>query len=332
MDKLVSIIVPVYQGEKTIERCLKSILDSTYKTLEVIVIDDGSTDKTAAIVTEMAQKDTRVKLIQTPNGGVSKARNLGLKNANGYFIGFVDADDYILPAMYEKMVHQMTDDRDLIICGSNQCDEQGNIRSNPKSKLVSYEKQCPQEALLSVLYERVTMAVWSKLFRSEKIVTAEGELRIAFSEDISNYEDFIFICEYIGLCTGSMYFLPERVYNYCYSAGSLSRTTQTFQQVVHGISHVAVLKDRYGETLFGASQLFFTETVWKYWVIQVKQHKEYKKITDFKEHEDVKRELLRYKKAYDESKAVKKYKKWIVNMIIYRARILFGIIKIWRIL
>ena len=105
MDKAkISVIVPVYNTEKFLNNCIESILNQTHKNLEVIIIDDGSTDNSPAICDEYAKKDSRVKVIHKENGGVSSARNAGLDIASGEYIGFIDGDDVIEPDMYHFLL------------------------------------------------------------------------------------------------------------------------------------------------------------------------------------------------------------------------------------
>lgn len=113
---LISIIVPVYNREKVIKRCLDSILAQTYNHIEVILIDDGSTDLSSVICDQYAAIDSRIKVIHTKNGGPSAARNIGLSTATGEYIGFVDSDDYISETMYEKLAAGLTGDIDMSIC------------------------------------------------------------------------------------------------------------------------------------------------------------------------------------------------------------------------
>ena len=104
MDKkLISVIIPVYNVEKYLRRCVESVLNQTYVNLEIILVDDGSLDKSKSICDEFAQKYERVKVIHKKNGGLSSARNAGIELATGEYIGFVDSDDDVDPCMYEKM-------------------------------------------------------------------------------------------------------------------------------------------------------------------------------------------------------------------------------------
>lgn len=101
MEELISIIIPVYNVEEYLSACLKSVIGQTYKNLEIIVVDDGSTDKSGMICDEYCNRDNRITVIHKKNGGLSDARNAGLKAAKGQYIGFVDSDDWIAPEMYE---------------------------------------------------------------------------------------------------------------------------------------------------------------------------------------------------------------------------------------
>src|SRR5690554_5201221 len=113
MQPAISIIVPVYNLEAYVSKCLDSILTQTLENIEIIVVNDGSNDQSGEISDHYAKKDGRIKVIHKDYGGVSSARNVGVKAANGEYIGFVDGDDYIEPDMYEKL---------LLLCKSNNCD------------------------------------------------------------------------------------------------------------------------------------------------------------------------------------------------------------------
>lgn len=117
MDKgLLSVIVPVYKAERYLAKCVGSILAQTYGNLELILVDDGSPDRSGGMCDRFAESDPRVKVVHKPNGGVSSARNAGLEVARGKFIGFVDSDDYIDPQMYEKLAAALPDDSSIAFC------------------------------------------------------------------------------------------------------------------------------------------------------------------------------------------------------------------------
>ncbi len=105
IEKKVSVIVPIYNAEKYLNKCLESIIGQTYKNLEIILVDDGSSDNSPTICDAWAQIDSRIRVIHKKNGGVSSARNAGIDLAQGDYIGFVDADDWIEPNMYEVLIN-----------------------------------------------------------------------------------------------------------------------------------------------------------------------------------------------------------------------------------
>jgi glycosyltransferase involved in cell wall biosynthesis len=117
MGDLISVIVPVYKVEDYLERCVKSIQRQTYTNLEIILVDDGSPDKSGQMCDEMAGADARIRVIHKPNGGLSDARNAGLAVAQGEYVGFIDSDDYIEPGMYEYMLRALKERHaDIAIC------------------------------------------------------------------------------------------------------------------------------------------------------------------------------------------------------------------------
>ena len=105
---LISVIIPVYNAAKYLPRCVKSVQAQTHKNLEIILVDDGSKDNSPQLCDAFAAQDPRVKVFHKPNGGVSSARNVGLDNARGEYIGFVDADDEVHPQMYEILLTHLT--------------------------------------------------------------------------------------------------------------------------------------------------------------------------------------------------------------------------------
>ena len=117
---MISVIVPIYNVERYINKCIDSIIHQSYKNLEIILVDDGSPDKCGEIIDEYSRIDKRIHVIHKSNGGLSSARNAGLDIASGDFIGFVDSDDWIEPTMYEEMLSFMEKEQlDLVECGIN---------------------------------------------------------------------------------------------------------------------------------------------------------------------------------------------------------------------
>lgn len=117
-NPLISVIIPVYNAEQYLERCLKSVLSQTYINLEILLINDGSTDASQIICDKFAEKDERIRIIQKDNSGVAETRNVGILEARGEYIGFVDSDDYIKQDMFEKMLMQAKkSNSDIVMCG-----------------------------------------------------------------------------------------------------------------------------------------------------------------------------------------------------------------------
>lgn len=106
-EELISVVIPVYNVEKYLAKCIKSVINQTYSNLQIILVDDGSTDNSGSICDEYAKKDRRITVIHKKNGGLSDARNVGIKYSIGKYIGFVDSDDYIHEKMYEIMIKNM---------------------------------------------------------------------------------------------------------------------------------------------------------------------------------------------------------------------------------
>ena len=117
MTDKISVIIPVYNAEKYISDCLESVVRQTYKNLEILLVDDGSKDGSAGICLEWCKKDARIRLLQKENGGVSSARNLGLQEASGEYVTFVDADDWIGERMLERLWACIESDKsELAMC------------------------------------------------------------------------------------------------------------------------------------------------------------------------------------------------------------------------
>ena len=130
-NSLISVIVPVYNTKAYLGKCIKTIIDQSYKNLEIILIDDGSTDGTSVMCDEWSQKDARIKVFHLQNGGVSKARNFALEQCHGEWVSFVDSDDWLALDMYEILL-ALADkfEADTACCGAWQGNEENYIVRN----------------------------------------------------------------------------------------------------------------------------------------------------------------------------------------------------------
>lgn len=166
---LISVIVPVYKVEQYLDRCVQSIVDQTWKNLEIILVDDGSPDGCARMCDEWARRDARIRVIHKENGGLSDARNAGMAAATGESIGFVDGDDWIEPDMYRLLVEQMERTQsDIAACGVEMVWED----DTPPRRLTK-EGSCvleAEEAMRAVIEESwIKAPVWYKLYRTELV-------------------------------------------------------------------------------------------------------------------------------------------------------------------
>lgn len=167
--ELISVIVPVYNVEKYLDRCVQSIVDQTYRNLEIILVDDGSPDRCPAMCDAWAEKDSRIKVIHKENGGLSDARNAGMAAATGTLIGFVDSDDRIHPEMYRLLAERMRcDGSDIAACGAEMVFEDGS-----PSRMLTKSGSCildAEAAMLAVIEESwLKQPVWYKLYKTELI-------------------------------------------------------------------------------------------------------------------------------------------------------------------
>lgn len=129
MNPLVSIIVPVYNVEQYLPKCIESIINQTLSNIEIILVNDASTDSSGEIINEYAKKDKRITTIHKQNGGQGSARNEGLKIAKGKYVGFVDSDDWIDKDMYESLVSKaIKEDSNLVVCNRRVYDVNGKLR------------------------------------------------------------------------------------------------------------------------------------------------------------------------------------------------------------
>ncbi len=190
-DKLISVIVPVYNTADYLPRCLNSIKDQTYGNLEVLLIDDGSTDSSAEICRTYAAADKRFRLISRENGGSSRARNTGLDEAKGEYIGFIDSDDYIEPEMYEKLAWVLDNHRDVDfaqILATEEAEDGSEVKSvrneeTEKDKKSLYSFGDSKQFFRDLLLHTGDSSLCTKLIRREVIGTRrlpEGRLNEDF--------------------------------------------------------------------------------------------------------------------------------------------------------
>jgi glycosyltransferase involved in cell wall biosynthesis len=188
MDMKISIIVPVFNLEHLLPKCIDSILDQSFKDFELILVNDGSTDKSDEICDQYANKDQRIKVIHKQNGGVSSARNAGLEAAKGKYIGFVDSDDYINKHMYEILYNKAIKySSDIVICGYEEVYEgqyhtTDKLESNNVNKHFNNVDALKQMYLNKLLY--ITFVVpWNKLYKRSLFQDVKYKVRNIYDDE-----------------------------------------------------------------------------------------------------------------------------------------------------
>ncbi len=188
-NPLVSIIVPVYNVEKYIDKCLKSIIGQRYKNIEILLVNDGSTDKSGQICQKYADVDQRIKLFNKPNGGLSDARNFALDRATGQYYAFVDSDDYIHEDMYATLVELIVREAaDIAICGHYVVDREKLISVRNEKQPITYSGK---EALNLLLKdEEVNSFAWDKLYHSSLFANIRYPIGRIFEDTATTYKLF----------------------------------------------------------------------------------------------------------------------------------------------
>ena len=225
MKPVVSVLIPVYNVEEYLPRCLESIMSQTLKNLEIICVNDGSTDNSGKILEEYAKKDSRIIVVTKENGGLPSARNAGLERASGKYVGFVDSDDYVKPEMYETMVNAAKkDNSEIVICGANIFPE------SPKADKWLYDTLSPQAAHYKeyspeVIFDRgdATPFLWRIL--AKKSLIDEYDLRL--DENIVLGEDKAFQEKLYSRAKG-ITVIPDKLYNYCWLRPGSLMSTQVY--------------------------------------------------------------------------------------------------------
>lgn len=222
MEKI-SIIVPVYNCEKYIRMCIESIQGQTYQNLEIILINDGSKDRSGEICRSYAEYDTRIHYIEQKNQGVSAARNHGIEKATGTFVMFVDADDTIISDACEKLVGHIAEGADVILCGFKRKFYKGEQLVSQYDVLPGCEDLTDQKTLgkyFGRLYETTLLtSVWAKMYRKQAL---ERHMPV-FQEDLALGEDALFNLKFLKDC-GNIAAENSALYVYNQRAGSGSLT------------------------------------------------------------------------------------------------------------
>ena len=220
----ISVVVPIYNVEKYLHQCVDSILAQMYQDIEIILVDDGSTDTCPKICDDYEKSDERIKVIHKINGGLISARKAGVQVATGDYVGFVDGDDFIAPNMYQCMIEKTKEnDADIVACGYWESYPNKKIVSNPPFNGFYCGEVYKKDILSNALAQHGKMPfglgpnVVSKLFKRDLFL----KIIDIIPDQITMGEDVCFTYTYMALCS-SIQFLNEPLYYYRINTGSMS--------------------------------------------------------------------------------------------------------------
>lgn len=214
-----SIIVPAYNCESTIAKCLSSIVDSNANEYEIIVVNDGSTDNTQTILNQFSSQYEFIRVYEVKNAGVSGARNLGIQKANGDYISFVDSDDYVTTDYVKTLLLETQSNKDVYFFKGIIVSKK--IFLNKEHWIGELNQKTKEDVAKNILLGKSNVP-WDKAYKREII----DNYNIRFKENISLGEDWIFSMDFIEKCE-SYRSIPKGLYYYCIREGSLSQKKMT---------------------------------------------------------------------------------------------------------
>lgn len=225
---MVSVIIPVYNSEKELNRCIDSVIKQSWNNLEIIIIDDGSTDNSGEICDRLYEQDERIHVFHQTNLGVSAARNVGLKFAHGEYVIFMDADDELPEESINVRVREI-ENVDLVVAGYEVFDSQNKEQYG----ITRYDcKQSTQKEMLLVMFENSSYGyqgyLWNKIFRREIITKYD----LKFQENIHYNEDRLFIVQYLEKIR-KIKFINNSVYSYRINPNGAMQLVDTFSDTVY---------------------------------------------------------------------------------------------------
>lgn len=239
MSELISVIIPVYNVSKYLTRCVESVLNQTYKEMEIILVDDGSTDGSAEICDHFAQLDKRVCVIHKQNGGISDARNCGISGSSGKYINFVDSDDFVDRRIIEELYRNMVDNNtDLSICDIRYCNEKmdnlngvfhhNNLKNSVMNRTEFWEALLKDE-------NSAYIAPWCKLYKKELFYGLSYPVG-KIHEDEYMLKDIIERCHRIGIVGKELYYYIQRknsIMSTFSIKGDIDKIDALFQRAVY---------------------------------------------------------------------------------------------------
>ena len=275
MDDLISVIVPVYNIEIFVERCIKSIVEQTFKNLEIILVDDGSTDSSGDICDRWGKCDSRIKVIHKKNGGLSDARNCGLDIASGNYISFIDGDDFIDKDMYKDMLNYISKHEcDICICGMCKTENGKEFVTRPYTyENIEFTILNSELAIKEVLNDKIDVSSCNKLYKRNII----GELRFPYGK---TNEDFALIYK-LFFFSKKIIIINKNYYRYIQREGSITTTKfneKQFDKYYNCLEMIDFIKFNIPQLFNDAEQYLWYQTFCLLKTLYIKDiFKEYKK-------------------------------------------------------
>ena len=202
----VSIVVPVYNCEKFISKCLESIISQSYKNIEIILVNDGSSDDSEKIIKNYQERDKRIVYFFQDNSGPSEARNKGIMNSTGEYLVFIDSDDTVEEVYVELLVNKIINSKvDIVCCGYKEISRHGNINYTD----FNFEGNIPKHSFIEMVCKGTGGVLWGKIFKRNIITQNE----LAMDKHIFMSEDLIFVLQYVYYCK-TFAAIKQYLYNY----------------------------------------------------------------------------------------------------------------------
>lgn len=272
--ELVSIILPVYNAEKYLEKCVKSILNQTYQNIELIMVNDGSKDNSLAICQKLEKEDKRIRFFNKENGGCSTARNMGIDNARGEFLTFIDPDDCMLSHHIECLV-KATENADMGIVDFLRTKPKDSYKENSEKELSRTGEFVEKKEFIKGIFSFPSFGggvVWNKLFRKSII----GDLR--FDENCYYFDDLNFLFKYVLRCK-TFYYLPIKTYMYVVNPNSNSAKNLSQRKLtcLYGMNEVVKLAETVDKDIASYAKAWqFLVNIEMRWLIHLNKFKDEK--------------------------------------------------------
>lgn len=319
MNDKISIIIPIYNTEKCLQRCIESVIQQTYRYIEIILVNDGSTDKSSRICNEYVRRDSRIILIEQENKGAAAARNTGLRHATGNYIGWVDSDDYVEPDMFEKMldcIHKVR--ADACICQLYR-HINNKIKINPNGAVVGCKSWLTRtEYMEKLLPDHIKSYLPVHLIKRELYT----DIQFADGNIVEDAETLPYIME----CSERIAILPSPKYHYMVRQGSETTLWQRKQKGRIARANIFMDRTNYskacGYDCFSECLKVAIEYANISYIGSLSPFKKLDKEMIF-----IQSFIIQYQSEIKENPFISRYKKYIVNCIVHNRRSVLFIFK-----